>query len=38
MPQVDGENIRITLPELTKERRVELSRLVKNLPRKPELL
>ncbi|HOB10371.1 MAG: ribosome recycling factor [Acetomicrobium sp.] len=29
MPQVDGENIRITLPELTKERRVELSRLVK---------
>ena len=29
MPQVDGENIRITLPELTKERRAELLRIVK---------
>lgn len=28
-PQVDGDNIRLTIPELTGERRVELSKLVK---------
>jgi len=28
-PSVDGENIRLNIPELTGERRVELSRLVK---------
>lgn len=27
-PRIDGENIRLTLPELTRERRVELSKLV----------
>ncbi|MPN51304.1 Ribosome-recycling factor [bioreactor metagenome] len=27
-PQNDGENVRLTLPELTKERRVELSKVV----------
>jgi len=27
-PQNDGENIRLTMPELTKERRVELTKLV----------
>ena len=28
-PSVDGENIRLNIPELTGERRVELSKLVK---------